>query len=138
MVAIVWNWNPSGFHVVKSLSKWSKFNAQYYINNILVAISDWRRLGRRTQQRKLLLHADNGRPHIPGVSTDDNSRNQMKRTSHPPYLPDLAPSHFFLFGSVKRKLIGYRAESESEFLVRIGVIWAEIPRGILNAAWPSG
>jgi hypothetical protein len=22
-------WNPSGFHVVKALPKWSKFNAQY-------------------------------------------------------------------------------------------------------------
>jgi hypothetical protein len=35
-------WNPSGFHVVKALPKWSKFNADSYINNILVAISDWR------------------------------------------------------------------------------------------------
>jgi hypothetical protein len=40
MVTIVWN--PSGFHVVKALPRGSKFNAQYYINNILVAISDWR------------------------------------------------------------------------------------------------
>jgi hypothetical protein len=38
MVKIVWN--PSGFHVVKALPKWSKFNAQYYTNNSLVAISD--------------------------------------------------------------------------------------------------
>jgi hypothetical protein len=36
MVTIVWN--PSGFHVVKTLPKWSNFNAQYYTNNILVAI----------------------------------------------------------------------------------------------------
>jgi hypothetical protein len=31
-------WNPSGFHVVKALSKRSNFNAQYYTNNIPVAI----------------------------------------------------------------------------------------------------
>jgi hypothetical protein len=42
MTTIVWN--PNGFHIVKALLKWSKFNADYYINNILVAISDWRRL----------------------------------------------------------------------------------------------
>jgi hypothetical protein len=41
-VTIVWNWNPSGFHVVKALPKWSKFNVQYDTNNILAAISDWR------------------------------------------------------------------------------------------------
>jgi hypothetical protein len=31
------------FHVLKALPKGHKFNAQYYINDILVAISDWRR-----------------------------------------------------------------------------------------------
>jgi hypothetical protein len=44
----------------------------------------------------------------------------------------LAPSDFFLFGSAKGKLMGYRAEIPSEFLVRIRVILAEIPRETLN------
>jgi hypothetical protein len=47
----------------------------------------------------------------------------------------LAPSDFFLFGYVKGKLIGYRAETASEFLVRIRVILVEIPREILNAVF---
>jgi hypothetical protein len=42
MVPIVWNWNPNGFHVVKALPKWSKFNAQYYTDNHHATISDWR------------------------------------------------------------------------------------------------
>jgi hypothetical protein len=45
----------------------------------------------------------------------------------------LAPSDFFLFGYVKRKLMGYRAETPSELLVHIRVIMAEIPRAALNA-----
>jgi histone-lysine N-methyltransferase SETMAR len=59
----------------------------------------------------------------------------MKRALHPPYSPDLAPSDFFLFSCVKRKLMGYRAESESELLVRIRLIFAEIPRDVLNAVF---
>jgi hypothetical protein len=47
----------------------------------------------------------------------------------------LAPSDFFLFGHIKGKLMGYRAEVLSEFLVRIRVILAEIPREILNAGF---
>jgi hypothetical protein len=35
-------WNPIGFHVLKALLKGRKFNAQYYTNDILAAISDWR------------------------------------------------------------------------------------------------
>jgi hypothetical protein len=33
--------NPSGFHNLKSLIKWAKFNADC-ANKISVAISDWR------------------------------------------------------------------------------------------------
>jgi hypothetical protein len=36
-----------------------------------------------------------------------------------PYSSDLAPSDFFLFGDVKGKLMGYRAETPSELLVYI-------------------
>jgi histone-lysine N-methyltransferase SETMAR len=133
MVTIVWN--PSRFQVVKALPKWSKFNAQYYTNNILAAISEWRRLSRRTQQSKLWLHADNARPHTAKVSTEYITRNEMKRTLHLPYSPDLAPLDFFLVGYVKRKFMGYRAGSESELLVSIDVILAEIPRDVLNAVF---
>jgi hypothetical protein len=64
----------------------------------------------------------------------------MKRASHPPYppySPDLAPSDFFLFpfGYIKGKLMGYRAETPSELLVRIRVILAEIPRETLNSVF---
>jgi hypothetical protein len=59
----------------------------------------------------------------------------MKQAPHSPYSPDLAHSDFFLFGYVKGKLMGYRAEIRSELLVRIRVILAEIPRETLNAAF---
>jgi histone-lysine N-methyltransferase SETMAR len=59
----------------------------------------------------------------------------MKEGPHPPYSPDLAPSAFFLFGYVKGKLMRYRAETPSEFLVRIRIILAEIPRETLNAVF---
>jgi hypothetical protein len=47
----------------------------------------------------------------------------------------LTPSDFFLFGYVKEKLMGYRAETPSEPFVRIRVILTEIPREILNAVF---
>jgi hypothetical protein len=53
----------------------------------------------------------------------------MKQAPHPPYSPDLAPSDFFLFGYAKGKLMGYCAETPSEFLVHIRVILAEKSRG---------
>jgi hypothetical protein len=49
-------WNPIGFHVLKALPKGRKFNAQYYANDISVAISDWRRHTRGTRPNKLWVH----------------------------------------------------------------------------------
>jgi hypothetical protein len=59
----------------------------------------------------------------------------MKQASHFPYSPDLAPSDFSLCGYVKGKLVGYRAETPSELLVRIRVILVEIPRETMNAVF---
>jgi hypothetical protein len=47
----------------------------------------------------------------------------------------LAPSDFFLFGYLKEKPIGYRAETPSELLVCIRIILVEIPQEILNAVF---
>jgi hypothetical protein len=65
----------------------------------------------------------------------------MKQALHPSYWPDLVSSDFFLFADVKGKLMGYRAETSSELLVRIRVILAEIPRETLKAVfieWMDG
>jgi hypothetical protein len=59
----------------------------------------------------------------------------MKQARHPPSSPDLAPSDFFLFGYVKRKLMRYHAESPPELLIPIRVILSEIPRETLNAVF---
>jgi hypothetical protein len=54
----------------------------------------------------------------------------MNQAHHPPYSPDLVPPDFPLFGYIKGKLMGYRAEIPSERLVRIRVILVEIPRDL--------
>jgi hypothetical protein len=60
------------------------------------------------------------------VSINFLALNEMKKAPHPPYSPDLAP-RAFLFGYVKRNMMGYRAENSSELLVRIRVILMAIP-----------
>jgi hypothetical protein len=59
----------------------------------------------------------------------------MKQAPHPPYSPDLTLPDFFLFGYLKRKLMGNHAESPSELLIRIRVILSDIPRETLNAVF---
>jgi hypothetical protein len=69
------------------------------------------------------------------MSRDYIGLNQTKQAPHSTYSLDLAPSDFFLLGYVKGKLMGYRAETPSELLVRVRVILVEIPRESLNAVF---
>jgi hypothetical protein len=57
----------------------------------------------------------------------------MKQAPHPPIRQIWHARTFF--GYVKGKLVGYRAGTPSELLVRIRVILAEIPRETLNAVF---
>jgi hypothetical protein len=56
-------WNPGGFHLVNILPKGFKFNASYYVTQILDPLSKWRRLQVARTNRKLIMHADNARAH---------------------------------------------------------------------------
>jgi transposase len=90
---------------------------------------------RREEPEQVMDPCGQRRPHNAKVSTDFIALNRMKHAPHPPYSPDLAPSDFFLFVYVKRKLMGYHAESPSELLIRIRAILSEIPGERLNAVF---
>jgi hypothetical protein len=94
-------WNPIEFHALKALPKGRKFNAQYYTNGILVAISDWRRQTGGTRPNKLWVHSDNARPHTAKMLRDYIGLNQIKQVPHPSCSPDLAPSAFSLLDTSK-------------------------------------
>jgi histone-lysine N-methyltransferase SETMAR len=104
MLTIVWN--PHGFHLIKILGKGRKFNAGYYIAEILEPLSQWRSIEAAGNEQKLLVHADNAHPHTAKLSTQYFNENRMKSVPHPPYSPDLVPSDFYLFGYVKRCVAG--------------------------------
>jgi hypothetical protein len=122
---------PADFTLWKPFQRGGKFSAQYYTNNIFIAISDWRRLAGERSPNKVWVHAGNARPHSAEVSTDFIALNRMKQARPPPDSPDLVPSDFFLFGYVKRKLMGYHAESRRT-IEMIGFL-----RSFKFLMWPS-
>ena len=68
---------------------------------------------RRSTSRILLLH-DNARPHTARATIDALETLKFEVLSHPPYSPDLAPSHFYFFPHLKRDLKGTHFTSDDE------------------------
>jgi hypothetical protein len=65
--------------------KGRKFNAGYYIAQILKSLSHWCSFEAAGNERKLLVHADSARPHTTKLSTQYLSESRMKSAPHPPY-----------------------------------------------------
>ena len=53
--------------------------------------------------RRIRLLHDNARPHI-HANVHNLQEKGIKLIDHPPYSPDLAPSDFWLFDEIKRRL----------------------------------
>jgi transposase len=114
MVTIAWN--PLRFHLVTVLPKGMTFNADYYRDNILSALTEYLP---ESEERHLVIHADNARPHTAEKCRIFCEENGLRLVTHPPYSPDLAPSDFFLFGHVKNRLQGRVFESQDDLVAAI-------------------
>jgi hypothetical protein len=99
-------WNPSGFHLINVLSAGCNFNPSHDVTNILGPIAGCRRVQAGASRRRLIIHADNARPHVAKLAQQFQEHNSVKRAPHQAYSPDLAPSDFSLFGYLKHVLAG--------------------------------
>jgi transposase len=130
MLAVVWT--PHGFHLVSLLPKGQKWTSQSYIDHILPEICALRDARDR---RKVVVHADNARPHVAKRVNQYLEDNNLKSAPHPPYSPDLAPNNFFLFGHVKRLLQGTEFQTAEELFDAVVRILADIPLETLMATF---
>jgi hypothetical protein len=79
MVTIAWN--PLGFPLIAALPKGRTFNAEYYRDNILVALAQFQP---EDDEGKLVVHADNARVHVAQKCQAFGGENGLRLTPHSP------------------------------------------------------
>jgi hypothetical protein len=99
MLTIVWD--PTEFADVTALDSGCKFNAVYYVSEVLTPLSEWWRERGRGNFGQLMVHVDNARPHKATVSPPFMVQTAMVIAAHPPYSPDLDSSDLYLLDPVK-------------------------------------
>jgi histone-lysine N-methyltransferase SETMAR len=130
MVTIAWN--ALGFPLIMALPEGRNFNAEYYRDNILAALTQ---LQPEDDRRKLIVHADNARAHTAQKCRFFCDENGLRLAPHPPYSLNLTPSDFFLFGYVKERLKGILFPSYEELLDAIGEVVTGIESETLTAVF---
>jgi hypothetical protein len=117
MLTIIWG--LTWFHVVNLLPNGGTLNAASCTDEIVSEIACWREAQRGSTNRKLVVHADNTRPHTAGRTVRYIEACGMVRAPHSPDSPDLAVTDFFLFGCLSGMLRGRHFETGEE-------LWAAI------------
>jgi hypothetical protein len=105
--------------LIKVLENHRKFTAGDYVTEILEPLSQWHSIEAAGNERKLLVHADNARPHTAKLSTQYFNENRLKSAPHALYSSGLAPSDFYLFGYVKRCFTGLSFEDADQLLAAV-------------------
>jgi transposase len=77
------------------------FGSDHYCEEIL---SEILRVYPVCPNRRLVVHADNTRPHTSKQTREFMDGNSLRGALHPPLSPDLAPSAFFSLGYIKGKV----------------------------------
>jgi hypothetical protein len=132
-------WSPLEFPVVDKLATGAKMDSDCFIPNVLAQLE--RKMfpdGRRRYAKRLTIHLDNCSVHTSGASEAYLTEHSMIRLKHPPYSPDLAPSDFYLFPTVKEQLKDIEMIDEEDLFNRLKEILNEIPRKELDrvsGAW---
>jgi transposase len=124
--------DPLRFSLIVALPKGRTFNAEYYCDSIVAALTQ---LQPEDDNRKLVVHADNARAHTAQKCRTFCKENGLRLVSHPPYSPDLALTNFFLFGYVKEHLKGMVFPSYEEFLDAIDEVVTGIESETLTAVF---
>jgi histone-lysine N-methyltransferase SETMAR len=128
-------WNPRGFHLMNALPNGMTFNSSHCINEILALLLDWYRTQFGGIHRRLIIYANNARPHIARAVSQFCEDNKITKALHPPYSLDLVPSDFCLFWFMKNGLRGTLYEEANDLH---GAIMAIMAIGAIGAIGTIG
>ena len=113
-------WNQKGILLIDYLPKGQTINAEYY-SSLLVQLKDILKEKRRGKFTKgvLFLH-DNAPAHRALETQKKLAYLGFQSLVHPPYSPDLTPSHYNLFPELKKKeLKGHNFSSDAEVIAAV-------------------
>jgi histone-lysine N-methyltransferase SETMAR len=129
-------WSPFGFSVVKILPKGQPIDAQYFTPTILSVIAESRPMQTwENPNREMVVYFDIASPHTARSTIGYMNRNRLARASYPPFSPDLAPSDFYMFGKVKKALMGVRFDDEDQLFQGVMDVLHRILREQLEAVF---
>jgi len=104
-------------------------NADFYCD-VLRRLREnvWRKRPQKWQNQNLIIHHNNAPAHRSFKVLQILAKNNMTVIPHPPYSPDIAPCHFFLFTKLKFWMKGRRFDTIEEIQEKSQRVLDTIPK----------
>lgn len=124
-------WDANGVLSMDFADKHTTINAKYYSDLIVAA----RRERRKSKGLPLWFLHDNAPVHTAAISRAAIDNSGFTPLYHAPYSPDLAPSDFWLFQSLKKHLRGQRFSDSNELRDTVEKFLADCPKKFFQDAF---
>jgi histone-lysine N-methyltransferase SETMAR len=103
-------WDSEGCILVEFLEKGETISAARCVQTLNKRRRELRE--ERPKKKTVILQHDNARPHAARLTLQTIQNNGWELLSHSPYIPDLAPLDYHLFGPLKDHLRGHHYETD--------------------------
>lgn len=118
MITIAFSGNR--LYCLGGLPKGTKFNQDYFVENILSTIMEnIKNSKKRAPIKKFNIHMDNCKIHNGVKSMTFLQAQKLDRVLHPAYSPDVSPCDFWLFGKCKNLLEEKEISSQDKLINEI-------------------
>ena len=109
-------WDSEGIIMIDYLAKGETVTSEYYVRLLHKLRAEIKSKRRGKLQKTVLFLQDNAPVHKAARSLAAIRENGFEVLEHPPYSPDLAPSDYFLFAHLKKKLRGTVHRSDGDII----------------------
>ena len=131
-------WDSKGLILLDTMPSHQTMTAEYYCSLLDILREEMKRKRRRMISdgfhRIHFLH-DNARPHVANITKSKLQELNLTTLPHPPYLPDIAPSDYYLFSAMKSTLRGKNFENESDINKDLSAWFNSKPRDFFRKAF---
>jgi transposase len=126
-------WPPEWIHMMDMLPKGERFNSQHFEQNVLYGICA--NLSPAGMAKPILIRTDNAPPHRSKETLTYMKYSNFHPVPHRAFSPDLAPSDFYFFGTIKRRLRRRTLQEPDELDEAVREETSFIRRSELHAAF---
>ena len=111
-------WDMEGIVHIEFLEQGTTIHSERYVSTLRALKGRLRRV-RQDKVKDFVIQHDNARPHTSRQTQCASQQLELPTIPHPPYIPDLASSDFFLFPLLMKHLKGNHYETDAEVEVDV-------------------